>query len=167
MSHFERRSSPRRQLIAGLAIGLVVGAGGGAIVGRTTSPTLAERVAEVRARGRDVASPLRLVAGEYEQGKQAGGAATDGGTTGEAASPADAADGPAAGGETEAAAAMVETIERRLRRDRASFRMLDAEAYDDAIAALDHLHDLIAEGAAPADVERAAADAQRALEPLT
>lgn len=56
---------------------LVVGAAGGVLIGRSTAPTVDDRVAEARAAGRRFASSLRVLPLEYEQAVTDQGEAAD------------------------------------------------------------------------------------------
>jgi hypothetical protein len=68
----------RRRLIAVAVIAVVVGLALGLVIGRSTAPTVDDRVSSVRSDARDTAARLRVIAFHEQQGAASAGGGTQG-----------------------------------------------------------------------------------------
>ena len=124
-------------------VALLVGAGVGYAIGRSTAPepSLAEQVADLQGRLQPTLDGLTLVPDHYAQGIKAGGEVQYDGAVQQATA---ARDGFTA--------------------ESADLQALDPAAYDDATKALGDLLDAIEAREPPAEIKRLAAQAQAAVD---
>ena len=143
MSLYRQTGASRWRAIA-VAIVIAILAGGaiGYVTGRNSAPepTLADKVADLRAEVQPVLDGLSLVPDHYEQGLAAGGQV-----------------------QFDGAVQQADFARESFVKEEASLRLLSAERYDAALAELDALLEAMRARAAVAVVRRHAEAAERAV----
>ena len=143
MSLYRQTGASRwRTITVAIVVVLIAGGAVGYVVGRNSAPepTLAEKVADLRAEVQPVLDGLSLVPDHYEQGLAAGGEV-----------------------QLDGAVQQADFARESFVAEAASLRLLSAEGYETALAELDALLEAMRCRAAVAVVRRRAADAERAV----